>query len=54
MLTPAVNQYSLGVTKYIWEHAFKAQMEFSYDDMSYFDGSSKYVWYLRFQVEIGI
>lgn len=53
-LTPAVNQYSLGVTKYIWEHAFKAQMEFSYDDLSYMDGSSKYIWYLRFQVEIGI
>lgn len=53
-LTPAINQYAIGVTKYIWEHAFKAQMEFSYDDLNYLDGTSNYLWYVRFQVEIGI
>lgn len=53
-LTPSTKQYAVGVTKYIWEHAFKAQMEFSYDDLTYIDGSSKYLWYVRFQVEIGI
>lgn len=53
-LTPDTNQYSLGVTKYVWEHAFKAQMELTFDELNYFDGSSKYNWYLRFQVEIGI
>jgi len=53
-LAPNAKQYSLGVTKYIWEHAFKAQAEITLDDLSYFDGSSKQNWYVRFQVEIGI
>lgn len=52
--TPDTNQYSIGVTKYIWEHAFKAQLELNYDDMTYFDGSTKQNWYIRFQVEMGI
>lgn len=51
---PDTKQYSIGVTKYIWEHAFKLQGELTLDDLSYFDGSSKKNWYLRFQVEIGI
>jgi len=53
-LAPNAKQYSLGVTKYIWEHAFKAQAELTLDDLNYFDGTSKQNWYLRFQVEIGI
>lgn len=53
-LAPNTKQYSLGVTKYVWEHAFKAQLEVNLDDLSYFDGSSKKNWYVRFQVEIGI
>jgi phosphate-selective porin OprO/OprP len=53
-LTPNTKQYSLGVTKYIWEHAFKLQAELNYDTLDYFDGSTKNNWYLRFQVEIGI
>ena len=53
-LAPDTKQYSLGLTKYIWEHAFKAQLEFTLDDLSYFDGSSRQNWYVRFQVEIGI
>jgi phosphate-selective porin OprO and OprP len=51
---PNTKEYTVGVTKYIWEHAFKAQMEFTLDDLSYFDGSSKQNWYVRFQVEMGI
>jgi len=51
---PNQKQYSLGVTKYIWEHAFKLQGELTFDEMNYFDGSSKNNWYIRFQVEIGI
>lgn len=51
---PNQKQYSLGVTKYIWEHAFKLQGELTFDEMSYFDGSSKNNWHIRFQVEIGI
>jgi hypothetical protein len=54
LLAPNTNQYSVGVTKYIWEHAFKAQLEATLDDVSYFDGTSKKNWYVRFQVEIGI
>jgi len=53
-LTPNTRQYTLGVTKYVWEHAFKAQLEVNMDDLSYFDGSSKKNFYVRFQVEIGI
>jgi len=53
-LAPNAKQYSIGVTKYIWEHAFKAQAELTLDDLDYFDGTSKQNWYLRFQVEIGI
>jgi hypothetical protein len=53
-LTPNTKQYSLGVTKYIWEHAFKVQAEINYDTLDYFDGTTKNNWYFRFQVEIGI
>lgn len=51
---PNQKQYSIGLTKYIWEHAFKAQLELTLDDLDYFDGTSKQNWYARFQVEIGI
>lgn len=52
--SPNTKQYSVGVTKYFWEHAFKLQSEFTIDEFSYVDGSSKKNWYIRFQVEIGI
>ncbi|WP_295335639.1 porin [Flavobacterium sp.] len=53
-LAPDTREYSIGVTKYIWEHAFKLQAEVNYDTLKYFDGSAKNNWYVRFQVEIGI
>lgn len=53
-LTPNTKQYSFGVTKYIWEHAFKVQAELNYDTLDYYNGTTKNNWYLRFQVEIGI
>ena len=53
-LTPQTNQYSLGVTKYIWEHALKLQAEITTSDLNYVDSSKANDWYLRFQVEIGI
>lgn len=53
-LVPKAKQYSLGLTKYIWEHAFKVQGEVTYDILNYIDGTTKNNWYLRFQVEIGI
>lgn len=52
--TPDTKQYSLGVTKYLWEHTFKLQGEVTLSDLSFFDGSNKQNWYVRFQVEIGI
>jgi len=54
MLTPQTNQYSLGITKYIWEHALKLQAEITNSELNYFDSSKTNDWYLRFQVEIGI
>lgn len=53
-LFPKTKQYSLGLTKYIWEHAFKLQTELTFDTLDYYDGSTKNNWYFRFQVEIGI
>ena len=53
-LFPKTKQYSLGLTKYIWEHAFKVQTELTFDTLDYYDGSTKNNWYFRFQVEIGI
>lgn len=53
-LTPDTKEYTLGLTKYVWEHAFKLQTEFTYDQLSYFNGTSKGNWYVRFQIEIGI
>jgi len=53
-LTPNTKQYSLGLTKYIWEHTFKLQGEINFDTLDFYDGSTKNNWYIRFQVEIGI
>ncbi|HEY0047091.1 MAG TPA: porin [Flavobacterium sp.] len=51
---PDAKQYSIGLTKYIWEHTFKLQTELTYDTLDYFNGSTRNNWYFRFQVEIGI
>lgn len=53
-LTPNSKQYTIGVTKYIWEHTFKLQSELTFDTLNYINGATKNNWYLRFQVEIGI
>lgn len=48
------DQYSFGVTRYIWEHALKLQIEGTYT-MNYFPLMDSFgSWYGRFQVEIGI
>ncbi|MGG5577020.1 porin [Myroides sp. C15-4] len=51
---PNTTQYTVGVTKYLWEHAFKLQAEFSYDKLNFYQGPSKNNWYFRMQFEIGI
>lgn len=51
---PNQNQYTIGLTKYIWEHAFKLQTEFSYDELKFINAEKKNNFYVRFQIEIGI
>jgi hypothetical protein len=51
---PVHQQYTLGFTKYIWEHAFKIQLEANLDRLSYFDSSKKNNIYTRLQIEMGI
>ena len=51
---PDTNQYTLGLTKYVWEHSFKLQGELTLDDLNYADGTNKQNWYVRFQIEMGI
>ncbi|MCO6176451.1 OprO/OprP family phosphate-selective porin [Flavobacterium sp. NRK F10] len=52
--TPDLKQYSIGVTKYLREHAFKMQAELTFDEKEYYTGDTKNNWYLRLQLEIGI
>lgn len=52
MFAPEHRQYSFGITKYIWEHAFKVQFEITKND--YINATKKDDWYARFQIEIGI
>lgn len=51
---PIHDQYTLGLTKYIWEHAFKLQLEATMDQFNFSDNTEKSNFYLRFQVEMGI
>lgn len=53
-LTPHQNQYSVGLTKYIWEHAFKLQVETGINQYRYYDKSDRDGWFTRFQIEMGI
>ena len=52
--TPDSKQYSLGLTRYLWEHTFKLQAEMTYNELKYQVGETKNNWYARFQIEIGI
>lgn len=52
--TPNRKEYAIGVTRYIWEHAFKLQSEVAFDQLIFINGSTKDNWYIRFQVEIGL
>lgn len=51
---PVQRQYTLGLTKYIWEHAFKLQFEANLDKLSKHDGTVKNNFYTRVQIEMGI
>lgn len=52
--TPDSKQYSLGLTRYLWEHTFKLQGELTYNQLENSLGVTKNNWYARFQIEIGI
>jgi len=51
---PETEQFSLGITKYIWEHALKLQGEATYERATIGLSPVENSWYLRFQVELGI
>ncbi len=51
---PKEKSFTLGLTKYIWEHAFKVQIEAGYNVQNFMDGRKEYPWRGRLQVEMGI
>lgn len=51
---PNTTEFTLGATRYLWEHAFKIQAEFTYDYLKFNEGATKNNWYFRLQFEIGI
>ncbi len=53
-ISPNTNEYTIGLSKYLFGHKVKLQSELSYDTVKYFSGSTDDNWYVRFQVEIGI
>ena len=52
--TPDQDQYTVGLTRYMWEHAFKFQLETSFNRYRYVDRTTGKDWYTRFQIEMGI
>lgn len=53
-ISPDTNEYTLGMSKYIFGHKLKVQTEISYDNIKNYSGSVDNNWFVRFQVEIGI
>lgn len=57
MLTPTIEHYTLGVTKYLKGHRVKIQSDLTYENRTFAPGAlrpSSDNWQLRFQVELGI
>ncbi len=53
-ILPESEQFSLGLTKYIWEHSLKIQGEATYEKATISLSPVENSWYFRFQVELGI
>jgi hypothetical protein len=53
-LSPDMDEYTIGLSKYIFGHKIKLQGEFSYDNVKSYNGDVHNNWFARFQVEIGI
>lgn len=51
---PQAEQYSFGLTRYVWEHSLKLQTEVTWNREMLTGGDELNSWYLRFQIEIGI
>ncbi len=54
MAEPERMQYSVGLTRYVWEHALKVQGEVTYETRMFPQAANTDLLYVRFQVEIGI
>ena len=54
MAEPERMQYTIGLTRYVWEHALKIQGELTYETRMFPHTANTDLLYLRFQVEIGI
>lgn len=54
MAEPERMQYTVGLTRYVWEHALKVQGELTYETRMFPQVANTDLLYLRFQVEIGI
>ena len=52
--SPDMDEYTLGVSKYLFGHKMKVQTELSYDVVDKFGSATSNNWFARFQVEIGI
>lgn len=53
-ISPDMDEYTIGLSKYLYGHKVKLQTEFSYDTVKNYSGSTDNNWFVRFQVEIGI
>jgi hypothetical protein len=53
-ISPNMDEYTIGLSKYLYGHKVKLQTEFTYDNVESFGGNVENNWYVRFQVEIGI
>ena len=51
---PNRKQYSLGVTKYLWEHSLKLQSELTYNSSRLYVSPIQNGWYASLQIEMGI
>jgi hypothetical protein len=49
-----MDEYTIGLSKYLYGHKVKLQTDSPYDNVESFGGNVENNWYVRFQVEIGI
>ncbi|WP_366185269.1 porin [Flavobacterium ovatum] len=52
--SPNVDEYTVGLSRYLFGHKMKVQTELSYDNVQKYGSSVSNNWFARFQVEIGL